>query len=173
MVILFLLIVIYPLAMLYVALVPKEWLADPGFKTRWGPLYKSIKTDTYGQRFHFFIFIFRRALLVVIGFTMYAYPGIQVQLILGANILAMIYQGLTMQFKKRFTNRLELNTEMFLATITYHLVTFTDFVPAAGGGMKARTTMGYSFITWVSLLTFINLCFVMVELYRKFRLKVN
>ena len=54
----------FPCAMLYVALVPKEWLLKPDFKQKWGFLYDSIKTDNFGQRAYFCMFIFRRAVLV-------------------------------------------------------------------------------------------------------------
>ena len=66
----------FPCAMLYVALVPKEWLLKPEFKQKWGFLYNPIKTDTFGQRAYFCMFIFRRAVLVYTSLWMYQYPSI-------------------------------------------------------------------------------------------------
>ena len=76
--IMFLTNVFFPGAMLYTAWVPKEWLLDPDFKKKWGFLYESIKTENRMQRMHFFMFIFRRALLIWCGFFLFYYPSIQV-----------------------------------------------------------------------------------------------
>ena len=79
--------------MLYVALVPKVWLLNPDFKQKWGFLYNSIKTENFIQRAYFFMFIFRRAVLVFTGLMMYNYPAIQVQSTMGCNILLLIWSA--------------------------------------------------------------------------------
>ena len=65
-----------PLAMIYVAIVPKDWLSHPDFKIKWGFLYSSIKTENFMQRFYFFMFILRRAILVYTGLILFRYPAI-------------------------------------------------------------------------------------------------
>ena len=121
--------------MIYVAIVPKEWLENPGFKQKWGFLYNSIKTENFMQRAFFFMFIFRRAVLVFTGLMMYNYPAIQVQCTMGCNILLLIWSAKAEAYKNPFNNKMELNTEMFLAIITYHMLCFTDFIPEAGTGL--------------------------------------
>lgn len=66
---------------------------------------------------------------------------------------------------------MELNTEMFLAIITYHMLCFTDFIPERGDGLAARVLMGKSFILWVAALMAVNLYFVFKELGRLSKLK--
>jgi hypothetical protein len=83
------------------------------------------------------------------------------------NILLLIWSAKAEPFKTRFDNKMELNTEMFLAVITFHLICFTDFIPEAGDGLKTRVQVGYSFILWVCLLVFVNLYFVGKELMGK------
>ena len=39
--------VLFPISMLYVALVPKMWLLNPDFRQKWGFLYNSIKTENF------------------------------------------------------------------------------------------------------------------------------
>ena len=70
----FLVCVFFPIAMLYVALVPKEWLESPDFKQKWGFLYNTIRTENFMQRAYFFMFILRRAILIYSGLAMYLYP---------------------------------------------------------------------------------------------------
>ena len=74
----FLVTIFFPCTMLYVALVPKEWLLRPDFKRKYGFLYDSIKTDNFMQRAYFAMFIFRRAVLVYSSLLMFSYPAIQV-----------------------------------------------------------------------------------------------
>lgn len=167
----FLVCVCFPCVMVYVMLVPKEWLLRPDFKARWGFLYNSIKTENFFQRAYFFMFVVRRAFLVYTGLLMYNYPGIQVQCTMGANVLLLIWAAVARSYKTKFDNKMELNTEMFLAIITYHLLCFTDFIPERGGGLAARVLMGKSFILWVGLLMAVNLYFVFKELGRLSKLK--
>lgn len=82
------------------------------------------------------------------------------------NILLLIWSAKSKPFKSNFDNKMELNTEMFLAIITFHLICFTDFVPEAEEGLKTRAQMGYSFILWVCLLVVVNLYFVALELFK-------
>lgn len=91
---------------------------------------------------------------------------------MGSNVLLLIWSSKSDPFLTRFNNRLETNTEMFLAIITYHLICFTDFIPEKGDGLNTRVLMGFSFISWVCLLVAINLTFVFAELLRVFRLNM-
>ena len=88
---------------------------------------------------------------------------------MGCNILLLIWKAKAQAFLIPFNNKLDLNTEMFLAILTYHLLCFTDFIPEKGDGLKVRAQMGYSFIIWVCLLVTINLFFVFEEMGRVFR----
>lgn len=90
----------------------------------------------------------------------YNYPGIQVQGIMACNIIFLVWSAKAMAFLHPFNNKMDLNTEMFLAIITYHMLCFTDFIQLKGDGLKTRVLMGYSFILWVCLLVLINLIFV-------------
>ena len=117
------------------------------------------------------MFILRRAILVLVGLTMYNYSYIQLQILLGCNIVFLIYFGSTQVYYVPLMNRLEFNTEMFIAIISYHLITFTDFVSPKGDGLKTRVLMGYSFIFFVSLLVFVNLYFVFKIAVNTFKLK--
>ena len=154
----FLVCVFLPISMLYVALVPKEWLLSVDFKLKWGFLYQSIKTENFLQRAYYFMFILRRAILIFVCLLAFNYPGIQVQGIMGSNILFLIWSAKAMAFLLPFNNKMDLNTEMFLAIITYHMFCFTDFIQIKD--LKTRVLMGYSFIFWVCLLVLINLLFV-------------
>ena len=62
---------------------------------------------------------------------------------------------------------MDLNTEMFLALVTFHLICFTDFIPESN--LDARLTMGTSYILSVSGLVAVNLYFVGQEIYKKFK----
>ena len=115
------------------------------------------------------MFILRRAALVYTGLKLYHYPSIQVQETMGCNILMLIWAAKSQPYLNKFNNKMELNTEMFLAIITYHLLCFTDFIPEKGGGLKIRAQMGYSFIFWVCMLVLINLLFLFKELGKVFR----
>lgn len=66
----------FPIAMLYVALVPERWLHWPDFKKKWGFLYSGIKTENFMQRTYYFMFILRRAALIFTGIFLYNYPSI-------------------------------------------------------------------------------------------------
>ena len=68
--------VLFPIAMIYVAFVPREWLLRPEFKQKWGFLYGSIKTENFMQRAYFFMFILRRAILIYTSFMLYNYPSL-------------------------------------------------------------------------------------------------
>ena len=112
------------------------------------------------------MFITRRALLIYCGFFLFNYPGIQVQLTMLINTFLLIWSATARSYKNPFNNKLELNTEMFLSIITFHLICFTDFIP----DILYRKEMGYSFIFWVSCLVLINMYFVLKEIIRVFRL---
>ena len=91
---------------------------------------------------------------------------------MASNIVFLIVSGTAEAYYVPFSNKMELNTEMFIAIITYHLMAFSDFIPInVTGGLKTRTTMGYSFIFWVSILISINLYFALGSLLNHFRLK--
>ena len=166
----FLVNIFYPCACIYVALVPEKWLPQPNFKGRWGTLYNDIRTNTFGQRIYYFMFVLRRGILVYIGMLLRDYPYIQIQLVFGCNIVWLIYKGKSRPFKTPFKNKLELNTEMFFAVISYHLVCFTDFISRTRGGLKARYDMGYSFMVWTGILIVINFTIIFIEFGRKIRL---
>ena len=118
------------------------------------------------------MFILRRATLIFTGLTMYNYPPIQVQVIMGSNILLLIWSAKSTPYKNPFNNKMELNTEMFLAIITFHLLCFTDFIPEKGDGLQTRVQMGLSFIFWVCCLVIVNLYFVIKEMTKLFRYKM-
>lgn len=59
---------------------------------------------------------------------------------------------------------------MFIAIISYHLICFTDFIPANEDGLEARNKMGYSFVGWVVLMTTTNLYFLVKEFGKQFKL---
>jgi hypothetical protein len=73
---------------------------------------------------------------------------------------------------------MELNTEMFMAIITFHMICFTDFIPernpysGSEKGLEARVQVGYSFIFWVCLLVAINIYFVQEEAVRMFKIRM-
>jgi hypothetical protein len=158
--------VFFPLSMVYVALVPVHWLHRPDFKQKWSFLYNSIKTETFMQRTYYFMFILRRAMLVYTGIFLYNHSAIQVQLTMGCNILLLIWSTSSRPYKNQFNNKMEMNTEMFMAIITFHMLCFTDFIPEKGDGLKIRIQMGYSFIFWVCTLVVINLYFVFKDMGR-------
>ena len=87
---------------------------------------------------------------------------------MGCNILLLIWSVKASAYKNNFLNKLEMNTEMFIAIITFHLLTFTDFVPE----IQTRVLMGYSFIFWVLMLVVINLYFVFKEMGKVFMYKM-
>ena len=64
---------------------------------------------------------------------------------------------------------MELNTEMFLAIVTFHMLCFTDFIPEAGNGLETRVQMAYSYIFWVMMLVSINIIFIVKELGKFFK----
>ena len=78
----------------------------------------------------------------------------------------------------RSDNKMELNTEMFMAIITFHMLCFTDFIPernpysGSEHGLEARVDMGYSFIFWVCMLVAINIYFVQEEAVKLFKYKM-
>jgi hypothetical protein len=162
----------FPITMLYVALVPVGWLYRTDFKRKWSFLYNSIKTETFMQRTYYFMFILRRAALVFTGIMLFNYPSIQVQITMGCNILLLIWSVTARAYKNPFLNKMEMNTEMFMAVITFHLLCFTDFIPEKGGGLQVRIQMGYSFIFWVCMLVTINLFVVFKEMGRLFKYKL-
>ena len=88
------------------------------------------------------------------------------------NTLLLIWSANARSYKNPFNNKMELNTEMFLAIITFHLLCFTDFIPEKGNGIQTRVQMGFSFIFWVSSLVMVNLYFVAKEITKLFRLKM-
>jgi hypothetical protein len=103
---------------------------------------------------------------------------------MGINILLLIWSASARPYLNQFNNKMEINTEMFLAIIAYHLLCFTDWVPedAKSFGIMTRVMMGYSFICWVAILVAVNLYFILGEIlkitkwkmivkYRKFLLK--
>lgn len=118
------------------------------------------------------MFILRRATLVWTGIMLFNYSAIQVQLTMGCNILLLIWSAQARAYKNSFMNKMEINTEMFMAIITFHMLCFTDFIPEKGDGLHARILMGYSFIIWVCLLVIINLYFVFKEMGRMFLYKI-
>ena len=61
---------------------------------------------------------------------------------------------------------------MFIAIISYHLICFTDFIPANEDGLDARNKMGYSFVAWVVLMTASNLYFLIKEFGKQFKLAI-
>ena len=61
---------------------------------------------------------------------------------------------------------------MFIAIISYHLICFTDFIPANEDGLDARNKMGYSFVAWVVLMTASNLYFLIKEFGMQFKLAI-
>lgn len=126
------------------------------------------------QRLHFFMFIGRRCALIYTAMRLFAYPAIQVQMTMGINTLLLIWSASARPYKAPFNNKMELNTEMFLAIIAFHLLCFTDFVPenAKVGNIMARVFMGYSFILWVCILVAVNLYFVLKEILKVFRWKM-
>ena len=84
-----------------------------------------------------------------------------------ANLLLMIWSAKAQPFKARFDNTMELNTEMFLALITFHLVCFTVFIPESN--LEARLMMGTSFILSVCGLIVVNSYFVVIEMLKSFK----
>jgi steroid 5-alpha reductase family enzyme len=121
--------VLFPLALLMVVFAPEEKLQNRDFRNRYGNLFMSIRTTTRAQRCYFLLFIIRRLLLIAVAFSMHAYSCQQVQVVMYFNIFVLIYVAQTWPFRSPYTNKMELGTEFFVICVTFHLLTFTDWVP--------------------------------------------
>ena len=84
------------------------------------------------------------------------------------NVYMLIYVAKSDSFMTPFDRRMAMMTEVFLAAVTFHLIVFTDFVP----DKDTQYFMGFSFMFWIISLLVINISFVVIEIFRLFKLKM-
>ena len=64
-------------------------------------------------------------------------------------------------------NRFEIINEIFTLFITYFMFLFTDFIP----DVEYRNKLGYKFIALVSLIFFVNVLLVFVDITRSTKIE--
>ena len=91
-------------------------------------LWANVKKDNRWQRAHIFIYIWRRMSLVLMGFWLVNYPGLQVQIILYFNVFMIIFIAHFKPLPNANDNNSEVKQDAFLLLAAYHLILFTDYV---------------------------------------------
>ena len=84
------------------------------------------------------------------------------------NLLNIVYLGNIEPYKLRRKNKIELFNETCVTLIGLNLPCFTDWLPDE----NLQYFVGYSLISFVLLLIFVNMCFVSTELTRVIKMLV-
>ena len=158
-----------PCLLIYIIAQPFTKLKEEKFKRVWGALYDEIKIkDSKAPLFNNLVFIVRRILYIQIGFSLVNLGGVQIICMMLLNLLNFVYLGNIEPYKLRRKNKIELFNETCVALIGLHLPCFTDWLPDE----NLQYFVGYSLISFVLLLIFVNMCFVSTELARVIKMLV-
>ena len=156
---LILLLVLVSLPILFAIILHRnrENLTDAAMKAKIGSLYLGMRVQTLGQRLYSSIFLTRRLLYAILTVVCINNPNILIHVFLAANILYVVYLGLTSPNDTKLGLRMEYVNESFLQLTTYHLALF-PLAPT----LADEELAGWSMVATIGAVFLINLCVMIV-----------
>lgn len=160
---LFVALVCFPAAIIYVSRQEVEVLSKLFFFMKWGPIYEGLKTESKWTLAYYLIYILRRILFVFIVFFI---PQGTIQLIFlqYMNMFVIMYQVLNKPLDSKLKNQIETANEIFIGIITFHMLFFTDWIPK----FESQYALGWSMIIWTFACIVFNILFIVYFAYHHF-----
>lgn len=128
-------------------------LGKDDIKNKIGALYFSFIPDKPYMGSYSVIFMLRRSFFVLITFGLYSYPSMQVECMLYSTMLYVCYISKMGFYESKSHRRVEVMNECILIGVCYHFVIFAN----PSFDISIRHKLGYSIITFVCFLLFVNL----------------
>ena len=115
----------------YKVLKNKKWtdrLHEEDVKKKIGTLYATVDPRHQGSRWYSIVFLVRRSAFVLITFTLFRYPGIQIQAFMYTTLFYLIYLHYWPVFPDKMTLYVETFNETTFLLICYHMVLFSNLL---------------------------------------------
>ena len=117
----------------------KTRYAKQVFQRKWGILLEGVNLHSKWHVAFFFVFILRRIFYVLCYTLLDGYPAIQIQLISGANLAQLMYQGYHYPLVGHLKNRIETMNEMFVISCGMFLFLYSNYL--SDRRLQARISM--------------------------------
>ena len=155
----FTLLALYYALSIMVIFVDKEYLEKVNVKKRFGLLYLNLDYRYRINRIYNLIFISRRITLSIYATFLIDYSGIQVMLLIGQNLMCMIFIGQNRPMNDRLLNRFEMLNEFLICQCTIILVSFTQFI----SNPVTKFTAGWISISMFATLLLLNSGYIIIK----------
>jgi ABC-type sugar transport system permease subunit len=103
-------------------------LEEPKIVGTIGTMYATVVPRTKGSLMYNVVFLFRRSTFVLITFTLFEHPGIQIQAFIYSTLLYLIFLHHYPVFKESLTLKVETFNETIFLLICYHMVLFSNLI---------------------------------------------
>ena len=139
-------------------------LGTERIKTKIGTMYPDVllKTNHTFSLSLTIVFLLRRFLFVLITFTLYDHPVIQIQLFILNSIFYIIYLGSARIFSENSSLQAEYFNESLCMVVCYHLILFNNFLD----GPDTLEYVGFSMIFCIILLVTITMTVMVITSVR-------
>ena len=139
-------------------------LGTEHIKTKIGTMYPGVllKTNHAFSLSLSIVFLIRRFLFVLITFTLYDHPVIQIQMFILSSIVYIIYLGSARIFRENSSLKAEYLNESLFMVVCYHLILFKNFLD----GPDTLEYVGFSMIFCIILLLTITITVMVITAVR-------
>lgn len=127
-------------------------LHEEGVKKKIGNMYSTVDPKYTGSLYYNVVFLTRRSLYVLITYSLFNYPGIQIQSFIYVTLLYLIYLHHFPVFVEKLTLKVETFNEVIFLLICYHMVLFSNLIWLP----ELKQAIGKSLVTLVFSLLGVN-----------------
>ena len=136
----------------------RKQLGHKEVKDKIGAMYFALDPEKPYVGTYVIVYLFRRSLFVVVTFSLYYRPGLQVPSMLYMSLLQVSYISQMRYYESVSQRRIEIANECILMGIIYHFILLAD----PNLNLAMRDEVGNSTITFVSSLLAFNTLVIIV-----------
>lgn len=103
-------------------------LSTAAMKEKIGNMYATVDPSVEGSLYYNVVFLFRRSSYVAITFSLFNFPGIQIQAFMYVTMFYMMYIHHYPKYSETLTLKSETFNEIMFLLICYHMVLFSNLV---------------------------------------------
>ena len=152
----------------------RDILDNPSTRDKIGNLYEGLQVTTINKiplqiEYYSLMFFLKRAIFVMITFSLYNYPGLQVMAFLQLTIFYLIYIGSVDFFKKKKKQYISVANEFIAINALYFYLMLVNIVSDS----LQRTRIGFAILGATAGIIILNFVFLIFTLCKVLKRKYN